>query len=300
MSLKGQNFRIFVNDPVIGMVVVAKATSCTVNLTTNTEDRSTKDDVGLAAKPVVLMHGWNVQVDALDVMDMGALLTQIKSLQPLAIAWDETDTSDNRTPEQATYSRGGSAYLSDATFVLNDREICSKSMQFTGTSELAPVQLESIVGPLGSLAEGQYTRLFLSADNTATPVAVIASAKQLQFHVSVQLEQSSTKDTEGNYEVYEPTGLTYDITSNALMSGSDTITSLVGGKTVSDVESIKEGGVPVKWQICNVNGANQRTKVSVIVSGSAVITNLTLNGPNRQNADYNTTLTGYGEYTVGS
>ena len=54
----------------------------------------------------------------------------------------------------------------------------------------------------------------------------------------------------------------------------------------------------MKWKIANVGGDNNRTASSTIVSGSVVLTQLTLNGPNRQNADYSATLNGYGEYEV--
>ena len=86
--------------------------------------------------------------------------------------------------------------------------------------------------------------------------------------------------------------------TTALVRSNETITSDVAAQALADVESIYEAGTPVKWQIANVSGANQRTKGSVIVSGSVVLTNLTLNGPNRQSADYTAQLTGYGEYTV--
>jgi hypothetical protein len=36
------------------------------------------------------------------------------------------------------------------------------------------------------------------------------------------------------------------------------------------------------------------------MSGLVVITSLVQNAPNRANADYNTTLNGYGIYTVGA
>ena len=54
----------------------------------------------------------------------------------------------------------------------------------------------------------------------------------------------------------------------------------------------------VKWKIANVGGDNNRTASSTIVSGSVILTQLTLNGPNRQNADYTAQLNGYGDYTV--
>ena len=114
------------------------------------------------------------------------------------------------------------------------------------------------------------------------------------------MEDATTKDTTGDWQVQEPTALSYDISTSALMRGNDTISSGVSGQNLSDIMSIYETASPVKWQIANVSGDNNRTKGAVIASGSVVITSLTLNGPNRQNATYDAQLQGYGAYTVGA
>lgn len=297
MTLKGQNFRIYNGASVIGM-----ATGCTVTLNSNTDDANTKDDVGMASKPTVISKSWSVSVESLSVADVGAMLTAIKSLTPFTLMWDESSTTDNQTAEGNAFARTGTAYLNDCTFNFNDRENSTKSLQFTGIGPLAEVATTPTITPVaaGSYTKGQFVRLFLSSDNTTTPAAVIAAAKQLSLHVSLTLEDATTKDTTGDWQVQEPTGLTYDISTTALMRSGDTITSQVGGKTIADLEDIYEASNPVKWQIANVSGANQRTKGAVIASGSVIIATLTLNGPNRQNADYTANLNGYGAYTVGS
>ena len=297
MTLKGQNFRIYNGASVIGM-----ATGCTVTLNSNTDDANTKDDVGMASKPTVISKSWSVSVESLSVADVGAMLTAIKSLTPFTLMWDESSTTDNQTAEGAAFARTGSAYLNDCTFNFNDRENSTKSLQFTGIGPLAEVATtpSTTVLAAGSYTKGQFVRLFLSSDNATTPAAVIAAAKQLSLHVSLTLEDATTKDTTGDWQVQEPTALTYDISTTALMRSGDTITSQVGGKTIADLEDIYEASNPVKWQIANVSGANQRTKGAVIASGSVIIATLTLNGPNRQNADYTANLNGYGAYTVGS
>jgi hypothetical protein len=129
---------------------------------------------------------------------------------------------------------------------------------------------------------------------------VIAAAKQLSLHVSLTLEDASTKDTTGDWVIQEPTGLSFDISTTALMRSGETIASAVDAQALSDLEDIYEDATPVKFQIANVSGDNQRTKGSVIVSGSVIITQLTLNAQNRANADYTATLNGYGDYTVGA
>ena len=51
-TLKGQNFRILtLNTADNKFYCVGMATNCTVTLTNNADDASTKDDVGMASKP---------------------------------------------------------------------------------------------------------------------------------------------------------------------------------------------------------------------------------------------------------
>lgn len=298
MILKGKNFRIYNGTKVIGM-----STSCTVTLTGNSEDASHKDIVGLASLPTIISKGWQVSVESLDVTDAAALLTAIKSMTPFTLTWDESATTDNQTAQGAAFARTGQAYLNDVTFAWDDRTNSTKSLQFTGSGPLAKVASApktDIITVTNTFTKGQFVRLFVSSDNTAAPAKVVAAARQLSLHVSMTLESSTTKDTQGDWDIQEPTGLSYDITSNALMRSNDTITSTVGAQTVEDIEDIYEGAVPVKWAVANVSGANQRTKGAVIASGSCVITSLVLNGPDRQNADYNATLNGYGAYNVGA
>ena len=299
-SLKGQNIRILLQEGT-KFKVVGKSTNCTVTLTGNTDDASTKDDVALASKPEITSKSWSVQVESLDVTDTAAVLNAIKNLTPFTLIWDETATADNQTAQAAAYSRKGQAYLNDVTFQWEDRANSTKQLQFTGSGALEKVSTApemEIVTVDGAYTKGQYVRLFLGSDNSAVPAKIVAAAKSLSLHVSMSLEDATTKDTTGDWQVQEPTALSYDISSNALVSGGDVITSSVQGQDFSSVEDIYEAGTPVRFQIANVSGANNRTKGAIICSGSVVITQLTLNAPNRQNATYETQLSGYGIYTV--
>ena len=303
MILKGQNFRILTFDSTAQKFkCVGMATNCTVNLTNNTDDGGTKDDVGMAAKPTMTSQAWNVQVDSLDVSDAAAMLTAIKSLTKFTLMWDETSTTDNQTGTGNAYQRIGEAYLNDATFQFDDRTNSTKSLQFTGVGELRHdgEEIPYAAVSASSYTKGQFVRLFLSSDNSAAPVKVIAAAKTLSLHVSMTLEDSTTKDTTGNWQIQEPTVLNYDITTSALVRGGDTITSAVAAQDLASVESIYEAGTPVKWKIANVSGDNNRTASSTIVSGSCLLTQLSIQAQNKSNATYQATLTGYGAYTVGS
>ena len=276
------------------------ATGCTVTLTNNTDDASHKDIVGAAAMPTVVSKSWSVSCDSLNVADAAAMLNAIKSMQPMTLMWDETSTSDNQTRAKATFARKGSAYMNDVTFNFNDRENSTKSLQFQGSGPLQNVAASEAteVIAIGSYTKGQFVRLFLSSDNSAAPATVVAAAKSLSLHVSMTLEDASTKDTSGEWTIQEPTALSYDISTGALVHSGETITSAVGAKGFADLESIYETGTPVKWKIANVGGDNNRTASSTICSGSVVLQTLTVNGPNRANADYTAQLVGYGDYQV--
>lgn len=302
-TLKGQNFRILtLNASDNKFYCVGMATNCTVTLTNNADDASTKDDVGMASKPTVTSKSWSVQVESLNVTDTAAMLTAIKSMQPFTLMWNETDTSDNQTTTDPSYARSGKAYLNDGTFTFNDRENSTKSLQFQGSGPLQTLEQApaiEMVAP-GYYTKGQFVRLFLAINELPSSPLPIAAAKSLSLHVSLTLEDATTKDTEGEWQIQEPTGLSYDISTSALMRSGETITSSVSGRSIADIESVYEAGLPVDWKIANVGGANNRTASTTIVSGKVIVSSLTLNGPNRQNATYDTQLQGYGDYTVGS
>lgn len=302
VTLKGQNIRVLLQDGT-KFKVVGKSTNATVTLTGNTEDASTKDDVAMAAKPEVVSKSWSVSVESLDVTDAGAILTAIKSLTPFTLIWDEVAAADNQTAVGATFARKGVAFLNDVTLTWNNRENAVKALQFSGSGaleKLSTAPTMELIEVDGAYTKGQYVRLFLGSDNSATPAKVLAAALQMSLHISLSLETATTKDTAGDWDVQEPTALSYDISTSALVRSGETVTSSVAAQDFASIEDIYEASAPVKWQIANVSGANNRTKGAVIASGSVTITSLTLNTPNRANADYSATLSGYGIYTVGA
>ena len=302
-TLKGQNVRILKYTSGGHFAVYAKATSCTVTMTGNTEDASHKDIVGNAALPTIVSKSWQVQLESLEVTDMYGILSSILNSEKLTIRFDETATSNNQTQQNAAYSRHGECYISDVTFNFNDRENSTKSLTLMGTGALgkdttAPTTDD--ITPSTAFTKGQFVRLFLGSDNTAVPDSVIAYARQMAFHVSVQMEQATTKDTTGDWQIQEPVGYSYDITSSALVRSGDSITSTVAGKTLADIEDIYEASAPVRFIIANTVGPNNRIIQSQIVKGSVVITNLQLTAANRQSAEYQTTLNGFGDYELGN
>lgn len=301
-TLKGKNFRILTYDTTASKYkVVGMATSCTVTHQSNTENANHKDIVGIAQLPTVVSQSCNISVESLSVADVGAMLTAIKSLTPFTLIWDETSTTDNQTALGATFARRGQFFLNDCTFQFDNRTNSTKSLQFSSTGAIEVLDTTPTVETIttGAFTKGENVRLYLGSDNTATPSRVVAGARTLSVHCSLTLEDATTKDTDGNWTVQEATELAWDISSGALVRSGDNITSSVQAQGLAEIEAIKEAGNPVKCFVANTSGANNRTLGAIILSGSVIVSQLTINGP-LGTADYTTQLNGYGPYTVGA
>lgn len=127
-KIKGQNLRVYV-----GGAVVAEATNCSISLNNNMEDATTKDSVGMFDQQTIASKSYQIQVDTLNVTNIGTLLGYWKNHTPLAVKWDATDTDDNITGLNADFQMAGTAILTDATFSFNDRQNVATNVTLTGT-----------------------------------------------------------------------------------------------------------------------------------------------------------------------
>ena len=298
-TLKGQNFRLLQQDPVSGKFrCFGMSTNASINQSSNTDDATTKDVLGMASMPSVTSKSAQISVETLTITNAVELLKAIASGVPFTLIWDEVSTVNNQTPVGAAFARTVKAFLNDVTLNLNDRENTATSLQFASASPIAKITTTptyEMVTP-GTFIKGQFVRLFLSKNNTDTPANVVLAPKSLSLHVSLSLEDATTKDTEGNWQVQEPTGLSYDISINALIKSCETITSSVPAVSLTDLQDIYEASEPVKWEIAHTSGANNRTKGEVICAGSAVLTALNISAQNRTVCKYDATFSGYGQY----
>lgn len=133
-KIKGQNLRVFVDGS-----VVAKATNCTITITGNTEDVSTKDDVGNATSESVTSRSWQVQVETFDEVNIPTLIAAWKESTLFNLGWDQTSGDYNATTNKASFNRKGYGYLTDASFSFNDRAIISSNITFTGSGAITKV-----------------------------------------------------------------------------------------------------------------------------------------------------------------
>ena len=121
----------------------------------------------------------------------------------------------------------------------------------------------------------------------------IAMATSCQIHVGTQLEDSSTKDSTGDWQEQEVTGLNWDVTTDSLVTLEDNGTN---GELPQDLLSliINKTKVNLSWD--TTAGANNRVGQNSVIkrTGSAYLTDYNLTAPNRQNSTLNCKFTGTG------
>lgn len=143
--------------------------------------------------------------------------------------------------------------------------------------------------------KGQHLRLVFVESSTNK---VIALSTEMTLHLSAQTEDSTTKDTtdtNGDWNEYEVTQRSGDISFSALVgTGTDS-----GGKTFNDMIN-QVSDTLINWKVVMVSGANNRVVGKTVCSGQGKLTNVQASAQNRQKATYSGTLNIYGPVTVGS
>lgn len=121
----------------------------------------------------------------------------------------------------------------------------------------------------------------------------IAMATSCQFHVSAQLEDSSTKDSVGDFQEQEVTGLSWDAQTDSLVTLEDNGTN---GELPQDLLSLMINKTKVTLTFDQTAGANNRVGQNSVIkkSGQAYITDMSVQAPNHQNSTLSVQFTGTG------
>jgi len=136
-KIKGQNFRVFVNSDAVN-----EAVNCSIQITGNMEDNSTKDTESDYTSEQMVSKSWQVQVDNYDATaaTIKALLTRFNAGTAVSVGFDQTETtagSQNRTAANADFARSGQALLTDLSIQANNRSTISISTTYQGTGALS-------------------------------------------------------------------------------------------------------------------------------------------------------------------
>jgi hypothetical protein len=121
----------------------------------------------------------------------------------------------------------------------------------------------------------------------------IAMATSCTFHVSAQLEDSSTKDSVGDFQEQEVTGLSWDAQTESLVTLEDNGTN---GELPQDILSLMINKTKVTLTFDQTNGANNRVAMNSVIkkTGQAYITDVSISAQNRQNSTCSVQFTGTG------
>ena len=122
----------------------------------------------------------------------------------------------------------------------------------------------------------------------------VAFATSCTLHVSANLEEASTKDTTGDFQSQELTGLSWDISTDALYSVTSDANGMNGEGALNLI--LAKQKVQVSFLQTTPGSDKNRTPITgTVYSGYAWVSDISVNASNRQNASYTIQLTGDGE-----
>ena len=121
----------------------------------------------------------------------------------------------------------------------------------------------------------------------------IAMATSCQFHVSAQLEDSSTKDSVGDFQEQEVTGLSWDAQTDSLVTLEDNGTN---GELPQDLLSLMINKTKVTLTFDQTAGTNNRVGQNSVIkkTGQAYVSDINISAQNRQNSTISVQFTGTG------
>jgi hypothetical protein len=133
-KIMGQHFRVFVAG-----AAVPEATNCSVTISGNMEDGTTKDTVGSYTEEQMTAKDWNVSVDNIDasLANLRALITRFNSDSKVTVGWDQTAGTQNRVAQNAPFAKSGQAILNDLSIQANNRTNIQVTCQYQGSGALA-------------------------------------------------------------------------------------------------------------------------------------------------------------------
>jgi hypothetical protein len=121
----------------------------------------------------------------------------------------------------------------------------------------------------------------------------IAMATNATFHISTQLEDSSTKDSVGDWQEQDITGLSWDAQTESLVTLEDNGTN---GELPQDLLSLMINKTKVTLTFDQTAGTNNRVAQNSAIkkTGQAYITDMSVQAANRQNSTLSVQFTGTG------
>ena len=130
--------------------------------------------------------------------------------------------------------------------------------------------------------KGQNLRMFVDG-------SCVAAEQSCTFHVGTATEETSSKDSTGNWKEEEVTQLNCDVQCDSLVVATDE-----GGKGLVDMLGLIGQTVALKFQ--ETNGAQNRVEASsgISKSGNAIVADVSVSSQNKANVTYSVKFNGVG------
>ena len=121
----------------------------------------------------------------------------------------------------------------------------------------------------------------------------IAMATSCTFHIAAQMEDSSTKDSTGDWQEQEVTGLSWDASTESLVTLTDNGSN---GELPQELLSLIINKTLVTLTFDQTAGTNNRTgqNSAIKCSGSAYVNDVQITAANRQNSTVSVKFIGTG------
>lgn len=121
----------------------------------------------------------------------------------------------------------------------------------------------------------------------------IAMATSCQFHISAQMEDASIKDSTGDFQEQEVTGLSWDAQTDSLVTLEDNGSN---GELPQDILSLIINKTKVTLTFDQTAGANNRVGQNSVIkkTGDAYVSDVQITAQNRQNSTMTVQFQGTG------
>ena len=144
------------------------------------------------------------------------------------------------------------------------------------------------------IIKGQNLRVMIGTASGSE--RCIAMSTTATFHVSANLEDSSTKDSVGDFQEQEVTGLSWDASTESLVTLTDNGTN---GELPQDILSLIINKTKVHLVFDQTAGTNNRVGQNSAIkrSGWAYVNDVSITAANRQNSTISVQFSGTGPLT---
>lgn len=138
---------------------------------------------------------------------------------------------------------------------------------------------------------GQHLRLFTEKNGV---MQCIAAATNNVIHISADVAEDTTKDTDGDWIENGIVSLNWDTSADALVLVDNAETAI----TADDLLTMMEAEIPIYVKFSTAAGQNNRVQQNALLSGYAIISDFSTNAAVGEDATYTVQLQGVGDLSI--